>query len=141
MYHEIVLNSLAYLGMKSIEEIEQMTLNEYFLRCEAYQLKIIKRNEELALQAWYIQNVQATKGSAKHPKPMFTKFEQFFDTQSIIDDIRAIFETDYHTNAQKDEQKINEQLFIQRMKEFKELKKNGLIKPWSERSEEERGGF
>ena len=71
MYHEIVLNSLAYLGFSSMREIEKMTLNEYLIRMEAFQLQTIKRNEELAYQAWLNQQVQATTGSSKNPKPKF----------------------------------------------------------------------
>nr|DAZ71509.1 MAG TPA: hypothetical protein [Caudoviricetes sp.] len=34
MYHEIVLNSLAYLGLVSMQEIEKMTFNEYLIRLD-----------------------------------------------------------------------------------------------------------
>ena len=92
MYHEIVLNSLAYLGLVSMREIEKMTFDEYLIRLEAFQLRTIKRNEELAYQAWLNQQVQATTGSSKNPKPKFRKFEQFFDTNKMIDEVRGNFE-------------------------------------------------
>lgn len=141
MYHEIVLNSLAYLGFSSMREIEKMTLNEYLIRTEAFQLQTIKRNEELAYQAWLNQQVQATTGSSKNPKPKFKEFRKFFDSEKLIDEVRSSFELDYITTSNKAKLRRNENVFAQRLKEFKELKKQGKIIPWNERTQEERGGF
>lgn len=141
MYHEIVLNSLAYLGFSSMREIEKMTLNEYLIRTEAFQLQTIKRNEELAYQAWLNQQVQATTGSSKNPKPKFKEFRKFFDSEKLIDEVRSSFELDYITTSNEAKLRTNENVFAQRLKEFKELKKQGKIIPWNERTQEERGGF
>lgn len=141
MYHEIVLNSLAYLGLVSMREIEKMTFDEYLIRLEAFQLRTIKRNEELAYQAWLNQQVQATTGSSKNPKPKFRKFEQFFDTNKMIDEVRGNFETNYKSTKKQNTLRTNENLFAERLKEFRQLKKQGKIIPWSMRNEEERGGF
>lgn len=141
MYHEIVLNSLAYLGLVSMREIEKMTFDEYLIRLEAFQLRTIKRNEELAYQAWLNQQVQATTGSSKNPKPKFRKFEQFFDTNKMIDEVRGNFEADYKSTKKQNTLRTNENLFAERLKEFRQLKKQGKIIPWSMRNEEERGGF
>lgn len=141
MYHEIVLNSLAYLGFSSIREIEKMTLNEYLIRTEAFQLQTIKRNEELAYQAWLNQQVQATTGSSKNPKPKFKEFRKFFDSEKLIDEVRSSFELDYITTSNEAKLRTSENVFAQRLKEFKELKKQGKIIPWNERTQEERGGF
>lgn len=141
MYHEIVLNSLAYLGLVSMQEIEKMTFDEYLIRLEAFQLRTIKRNEELAYQAWLNQQVQATTGSSKNPKPKFRKFEQFFDANKMIDEVRGNFEADYKATKKQNTLRTNENLFAERLKEFRQLKKQGKIIPWSMRNEEERGGF
>lgn len=141
MYHEIVLNSLAYLGLVSMQEIEKMTFDEYLIRLEAFQLRTIKRNEELAYQAWLNQQVQATTGSSKNPKPKFRKFEQFFDTNKMIDEVRGNFEANYKVTKKQNTLRTNENLFAERLKEFRQLKKQGKIIPWSMRTEEERGGF
>lgn len=141
MYHEIVLNSLAYLGLVSMREIERMTFDEYLIRLEAFQLRTIKRNEELAYQAWLNQQVQATTGSSKNPKPKFRKFEQFFDTNKMIDEVRGNFEENYKSTKKQNTLRTNENLFAERLKEFRKLKKQGKIIPWSMRTEEERGGF
>ena len=141
MYHEIVLNSLAYLGLVSMREIEKMTFDEYLIRLEAFQLRTIKRNEELAYQAWLNQQVQATTGSSKNPKPKFRKFDQFFDTNKMIDEVRGNFEASYKATKKQNILRTNENLFAERLKEFRQLKKQGKIIPWSMRNEEERGGF
>ena len=141
MYHEIVLNSLAYLGLVSMREIEKMTFDEYLIRLEAFQLRTIKRNEELAYQAWLNQQVQATTGSSKNPKPKFRKFDQFFDTNKMIDKVRGNFEANYRATKKQNTLRTNENLFAERLKEFRQLKKQGKIIPWSMRNEEERGGF
>lgn len=141
MYHEIVLNSLAYLGLVSIREIEKMTFDEYLIRLEAFQLRTIKCNEELAYQAWLNQQVQATTGSSKNPKPKFRKFDQFFDTNKMIDEVRGNFEADYKATKKQNTLRTNENLFAERLKEFRKLKKQGKIIPWNMRNEEERGGF
>lgn len=141
MYHEIVLNSLAYLGLESMQEIEKMTFDEYLIRLEAFQLRTIKRNEELAYQAWLNQQVQATTGSSKNPKPKFKRFDQFFDTNKMIDEVRGNFEADYKATKKQNTLRTNENLFAERLKEFRKLKKQGKIIPWSMRTEEERGGF
>lgn len=141
MYHEIVLNSLAYLGLVNMREIEKMTFDEYLIRLEAFQLRTIKRNEELAYQAWLNQQVQATTGSSKNPKPKFRKFDQFFDTNKMIDEVRGNFEENYKVTKKQNTLRTNENLFAERLKEFRQLKKQGKIIPWSMRTEEERGGF
>lgn len=141
MYHEIVLNSLAYLGLVSMQEIEKMTFNEYLIRLEAFQLKTIKRNEELAYQAWLNQQVQATTGSLKNPKPKFRKFDQFFDANEMIDEVRGNFEPVYKAKSKQNTLQDNESLFAERLKEFKKLKKQGKIIPWNMRTRKERGGF
>lgn len=141
MYHEIVLNSLAYLGLENMQEIEKMTFDEYLIRLEAFQLRTIKRNEELAYQAWLNQQVQATTGSSKNPKPKFKRFDQFFDANKMVDEVRGNFEPDYKTASKQSTLQTNENLFVERLKEFRELKKQGKIIPWNARTKEERGDF
>lgn len=131
---------MAYLGLENMQEIEEMTLNEYLIRLEAFQLRTIKRNEELAYQAWLNQQVQATTGSAKNPKPKFRRFDQFFDTNKMIDEVRGNFEPDYKTASKQNTLQTNEDLFVERLKEFRELKKQGKIIPWGARTKAERGG-
>lgn len=107
-----------------------MTLAEYSIRMEAYQLKQVKRHEEIALQAFMNQAVKATKGKS-HPKPVYRKFEQFFNTQEQIDKVRSSFEPNYARKV--DNKKNTAAIFAKRVEEFKKLKKSGKIIPLNQR--------
>lgn len=128
-----MLNGLALLGFSNIEYIKRMTLREYQLRLEAYQIRRVNEQESLATLAWQIQSVQATKGSSKHPKPVFEKFRDFFDTQKYIDQVRSDFEADYKTHSHTTRVIDRAKIFNQRLEEFKKLKAAGKIIPWKER--------
>ena len=92
-----MLNAFAYLGFSNIRDIERMTLVEYELRMEAYQLKQVDRQNEIAQQAWMNQQVQATTGS-KNPKPKFKTFDDFFDKKAAIDSVRSNYEPNYEVS-------------------------------------------
>ncbi|GBG94649.1 hypothetical protein LFYK43_11080 [Ligilactobacillus salitolerans] len=88
-----------------------MTLSDYYLAMEAYAIKRTLHREDIALQAWFNQTVQATKGSDKHPKPMYRKFDEFYNTEELEDEIRSSFEDDYvseRTKARDEQAAINE---------------------------------
>lgn len=110
-----------------------MTLREYQLRLEAYKIHQVREQENLATLAWWIQSVQATKGSAKHPKPVFSEFKDFFDSQKLIDQIRSSFEADYSPRASVTKAIDRAQIFNRRLEEFKKLKAAGKIVPLKER--------
>lgn len=118
-----MLNSLAYLGFSDIRKIEDMTFDEYNLRIEAYQLKQIKEQEKLALLAWFTQTVQATTGNAKHPKPKYRKFTDFFDAMEMIDTLRDEFEIDYRPQTQKVKDKKRRDLINARLAEFEMMRR------------------
>lgn len=103
-----------------------MTLREYYLRLEAYQLSKLDRREELALQAWYNQQVQATT-KGKHPKPVYKKFKKFFDREEQEKEIKRTFGDDYVDKSKKQAKIDDAQVFKQRVEEFKKLKSQGLI--------------
>jgi hypothetical protein len=109
-----------------------MTLREYQLRLEAYQVRQVKKQENLATLAWFIQSVQATKGD-KHPKPVYREFKDFFDTQKQIDQVRAEFEPDYKAHSQASRTIDRGRILARRVEEFKKLKAAGKIIPWEER--------
>ncbi len=99
-----------------------MTLAEYQLRMEAYSLQQIKIQERLHLQAFLNQTVQATKGSKKHPKPYYEKFEQFFNVQKMIDEVRSAYEPDYI--KQSEVKLTTADVFAKRVAEFKKIKES-----------------
>ena len=103
-------------------EIETMTLPEYQLAMEAYAIKQTLRHEDIALQAWFNQTVQATKGSDKHPKPRYQKFSDFYNTAEQEDEIRAQFESDY-TSKNREQQLIQER--FTKLQELKQKRKGG----------------
>lgn len=100
-----------------------MTFSEYNLRIEAYQLKQIKEQEKLALLAWFNQSVQATTGNAKHPKPKYRKFTDFFDSLEMIDTLRDEFEVDYRPRTQKVKDKKRRDLINARLAEFEMMRR------------------
>ena len=79
-----------------------MTLAEYELRMESFQLKQTFKIQELALQAWFNQTVQGLEDDGKTPK--YKTFEQFFDIQKEIDKVRVQFEPDYQPVSAKREE-------------------------------------
>ena len=74
------VNAIARFGVKDVQTISKMNLEEYFLRSEAYQVEQVDDKERIAIQAWLNQAVQATKGSSKHPRPYFNKFSDFYNS-------------------------------------------------------------
>lgn len=117
-----------------------MTLVEYRLRLEAHQLQKVEMQENLALQAWMNQGVQATTGGKK-PRPKFKTFSDFFDREAQVDQVRAQYEPDYKVShlSKGDLDKERGRIFAKRMREFKELKAQGKIIPINQRKEETNG--
>lgn len=107
-------------------EIEIMTLPEYQLAMEAYAIKQTLRREDIAMQAWFNQTVQATKGSDKHPKPRYKNFKEFYNTEEQEDEIRAQFEPDYTSKfiTKKREQQLIQERF-EKLQELKQKRKGG----------------
>lgn len=94
-----------------------MTLSEYYLRLEAKSLQDVEKEYFLAKQAW--NNITVQNCDPDTGKSEYHSFEQFFDYQSAIDNVRTQYEEGYKPKAKK---KINKQdIFIQRIKEFKKL--------------------
>ncbi len=91
---------------------------------EAYQLKRVQEQEDLALQAWFNQTVQTTTGG-KHPKPKFKKFSDFFDTAYLIDQVRNQFEEDYEPISARSRHESAAQLMAERIEEFRRMKERG----------------
>ena len=118
-----MLNSLAYLGFSDIRKIEDMTFAEYNLWIEAYQLKQIKEQETVALLSWFNQSVQATTGNAKHPKPKYRKFTDFFDAMEMIDTLRDEFEIGYKPQTQKVKDKKRRDLINARLADFEMMRR------------------
>ncbi len=117
---------MTYLGFHDLMAVGKMTMSEFYLRLEAYQLKRLNDQQDLATMAWLNQAVQATKGSAKNPKPQFSRFTQFFDREKEEHKIRREFGDDYSLGSKMDQEKAP-QTFAERLAEYKRLRAKGLI--------------
>ncbi|MCH3911503.1 MAG: hypothetical protein LKE20_05175 [Limosilactobacillus oris] len=117
---------MSRLGFHSISDIETMTLREYYLRLEAYQLHEIDVQEKIALQAFYNQSVQETTGK-KHPRPKYRKFKQFFDREEQELAVRNVFADDTMGISEKAKRHTQTELFMRRAQEFKKLREQGKI--------------
>lgn len=124
---------MAYLGFTSLDEIQKMTIKEYRLRMEAYQIKEVNVYKHLALQAWFNQAVQATSGSKKNPKPKYKRFNQFFDAEEEINRVRDAFENT-NTSSRRSNLTRN-QIIAKRYEEYQELKRKRNAK-----NKEKKGG-
>lgn len=99
-----------------------MTLSEYFLRLEAYQIKKVDMQENMAMQAWQNQAVQATTGSSKHPRPKYKNFEDFFNTIAAENKVHRYFNQDYVAPVESEqERQLSEQELI--FKRYEKLQK------------------
>lgn len=122
------MNCLTRLGfsINQMQQIEEMTLPEYKLAMEAYAIKRTLHREDIAFQAWLNQTVQATKGSDKHPKPMYKEFKQFYDAVELEDEVRSQFEADYtskFTEKRQEQENIKER--FAKLQEMKQRRKGG----------------
>lgn len=114
------LNAYIYLGVRNRQEFGRMTLDEYYLRMEAAQIKRVREMEKLHLQAFLNQSVQATKGSAKNPKPKYPKFSDFYNSEKLIQDIRKEFEGDSYKPIKTKEEEKRETI-ARRISEYNKL--------------------
>lgn len=70
--------------MLSVKDIEQMTVYEFNVRMLSFRLSELDRQQELHMQAWLSQQVQATTGTGKRTKPMYQTFKEFFDYEEQL---------------------------------------------------------
>lgn len=61
-----------------------MSYYEYEARMYAYHLREIDKEEEMYLQAWLIQQAQATKEKGKYQVSVYDSFTDFFNKEERI---------------------------------------------------------
>ena len=83
-YKDIAIDCFRYLGMRSLDEVDRMTMQEYNWLMEAEQLKRVDRERDIHWLAFLNQAVRAT---SKSGKPRFDKFNKFFDYEEEIREI------------------------------------------------------
>ena len=126
----MLINALSKFGITDLKQISKMSFDEFFLRSEAYQIKTVEEQQNLAMQAWLNQAVQATTGSGKNPKPKYTKFDQFFNAQKYENEIHRNFNPDYviENETQEEKEQNKQEIIMQRFKKlqaYKEKHKKG----------------
>lgn len=73
-----------FLGFKSLDEVDQLTIKEYEMLCEAEQYKQLDKQKDIALGAWLSFVATAKKKVGKNLKPVYPSFESFFDYSKEI---------------------------------------------------------
>lgn len=89
---------------------------------EGYQLRQAERLNEIAISAWWHQAVKATKGTAKNPRPVFSKLEDLYDYDARVDQICGAYEPDYVPTSNHTHKSDAGQIMAKRMAEFKKIK-------------------
>lgn len=92
-----------------------MTLAEYELRMESYELKNVNKRLDMATQAFFNANVQAVDDDGK---PIYKCFDDFFDYISAINDVRSKYEPNYEP-IKKTKKKSKTDVLIDRIKTYK----------------------
>lgn len=77
------MNCFRFLDFKSFDEVDRLTIPEYMLLMEAARLKQIDLDYRTHLLAWLTFKAKARKG--KSQKPVFNKFEKFYDYRKELD--------------------------------------------------------
>jgi hypothetical protein len=118
------INAIARFGVKDVSAIDKMSLEEYFLRSEAYQVEQVDDKERIAIQAWLNQAVQATKGSSKHPKPYFNKFSDFYNSTQYINEIHKSYNSEYvaQTTSEQEKETAKQDEIMNRTMEYNKKK-------------------
>lgn len=73
--------------MRSYAEVDRITLSEYEDLMEAYALHRTDVERDIHWQAFQNFRVKAMKGKGKTRKPVYSKFERFFDHQAAEEDV------------------------------------------------------
>lgn len=79
------MNCFRYLDFKSLAEVDRLTIPEYTLLMEAVRLRQVDMDYRNHLQAWLTFAAKATKKSGK---PVYKKFDKFYDYEKEIKKIK-----------------------------------------------------
>lgn len=83
------MNCFRYLGFKSLAEVDRLTIPEYELLMEAYQLNQVDEDRKIHWQAFLNFAVQAKKKAGKHKtRPVYNSFGKFYDYEKELTNVR-----------------------------------------------------
>lgn len=91
-----------------------MTLAEYELRMESYELKIAKKRLDMATQAFFNANIQATDDDGKS---VYDSFDDFYDYISAVNKVRSKYEPTY-VPIKKAKKKSKTDILIDRIRAY-----------------------
>lgn len=80
--------------MTDLVEIDRITIAEYDLRLEAFQLRKLDSMNRDKMLAWDMQQVKATT-KGKKPKPIYKSFDEFFDHDKLTRELRIRYEANF----------------------------------------------
>lgn len=89
-YERVVMTCFRYLGFKSLDQVNNITPYEYRLLMKSKELQIVDKQYEIHLQAYLNMSAQARRRVGKKMKPVYTKFDKFFDYQKQLDRVMGI---------------------------------------------------
>lgn len=85
----MALNCFRYLGFKSFDELDKLTIPEYNLLMEAVQLREVDKDYRNHLQAFLNFAVKAERKAGKYKtKPVYQSFKKFYDREKAIKAVR-----------------------------------------------------
>lgn len=89
-YERVAMTCFRYLGFKNLDQVNNITPYEYRLLMKSKKLQIVDKHYELHLQAYLNMAASARKQVGKKIKPVYTKFDKFFDYQKQLDRVMGI---------------------------------------------------
>lgn len=122
----MILNILSRFGFKShsLADAENMSLHEYVLRTEAYELEREDKIHDIHLQSWANVVVHNQKGEGDNARPMYTRFDDFYDSEKARDYIRDQYEKDYvKLSDTEQKEKTAGDVRVERMIQYEKMKK------------------
>lgn len=89
-YERVAMTCFRYLGFKNLDQVNNITPYEYRLLMKSKELQIVDKHYELHLQAYLNMAASARKPVGKKIKPVYMKFDKFFDYQKQLDRVMGI---------------------------------------------------
>ena len=126
----LVTEGIAYLGFKTVQDVDNCTLHDYALLQEAYALKRVEQERVLHEQAFLNQLVKSTKD--QNGTPRYQTFKDFYDYDRAVAEVKHAFEG-APISPSKTISDAPGEIIAKRIKRFRELKRAGKIIPISQR--------
>lgn len=95
-----------------------MTIAEYELRMEAYNLQQVEKQYDAATLAWMNRNAQAFD---KDGDAVFKEFNEFFDRDEAVDKVRSNFEPNYQPKIKVKKKQNRQDILLKRIREYQKL--------------------